>query len=239
MIQQARWWTSVPRGLWASKPGQTSREDTESESDGCSLLLPLKLLQVELELLALEHVPVEAAGLAWARRDACKKTAGGELVGHLLVEGAGLAALGELSLQVSASLSAFTSFIRFFKLLLVELNVVLLEVPLSEGGGIDVDNGVLDEGLGANELVVGGVVDNINNTRLECDGLGVPGPRAVVGTESSALDVSASSAHKDGLLLTELGHGWDSAHLELSLFLVNWHAASSGPPLLPGVPRNA
>lgn len=31
-------------------------------------------------------------------------------------------------------------------------------VPLSEGGGVDVDNGRLDEGLGSQKLVVGGVV---------------------------------------------------------------------------------
>lgn len=43
-------------------------------------------------------------------------------------------------------------------------------IPLAEGGGIDLDDGALDEGLGADELVVGGVVDDINNTDLLGDG---------------------------------------------------------------------
>jgi len=32
-------------------------------------------------------------------------------------------------------------------------------IPLPEGGGIDLDDGALDEGVGSDELVVGGVVD--------------------------------------------------------------------------------
>jgi hypothetical protein len=32
-------------------------------------------------------------------------------------------------------------------------------VPLPEGSGIDFDNGALDQGLGSEQLVVGGVVD--------------------------------------------------------------------------------
>ena len=56
--------------------------------------------------------------------------------------------------------------------------------------------------------------------------------------ESSGLHVSASSSNEDNSLGPDFGHGWDSAHFELSLFLVNWHAATSGSPLVPGVPRN-
>ena len=205
----------------------------------CSLLLSLHLLHVELELSALKDVSVETSALSWSGRDASQETSGSELIGDLLVDLAGLASAGELGLDMTASLGRLTSFIRFFKLLLVELDVVLLEVPLSEWSGVDVDNGVLDEGLRTDKLIAGSVVDDINDTRLEGDGLRSPSPRTVVVAQSSSLDVSASAAHQDGLLLTELGHGWDSAHLELSLFLVNWHAASSGPPLLPGVPRNA
>lgn len=204
----------------------------------CSSLLFLELLEVELELFALKNVSVEATALAWAGGDASKETSRGELVGNLLIDGAGLLSASKSGCNVFGSLNAFTSFIRFFKLLLVELHVVLLEVPLSEWGGINVHNGVLNEDLHANELVVGGVVNNINHTGLKSNSLRSPGPGAVIIAQGSLLHVSASATDEDDLLGTELGHSWDSAHLELSLFLVDWHTATSGSPLLPGVPRN-
>lgn len=36
-------------------------------------------------------------------------------------------------------------------------------VPLTEGGGVDLDDGTLDEGLGSEQLVVGGVVNLIDH----------------------------------------------------------------------------
>jgi heptaprenylglyceryl phosphate synthase len=39
-------------------------------------------------------------------------------------------------------------------------------VPGSEGGGINLDDAVLHKGLGADQLVVGGVVYDIKNTGL-------------------------------------------------------------------------
>ena len=49
---------------------------------------------------------------------------------------------------------------------------------------------------------------------------------------------TTATNERDFLVGTQLGHRWYSAHLEMSLFLVNWHAATSGPSLVPGVPRN-
>jgi hypothetical protein len=45
------------------------------------------------------------------------------------------------------------------------LCVVRLE-PLTEWDGIDGDDGTLDESLGADQLVVGGVVDRVNDAGL-------------------------------------------------------------------------
>ena len=61
----------------------------------------------------------------------------------------------------------------------------------------------------------------------------------MVVLKSSSLHVSSTSFEEDHSLASDFGHGWDSAHFVLSLFLVNWHAAASGSPLVPGVPRNA
>ena len=52
--------------------------------------------------------------------------------------------------------------------------------PLTEGGSIDDDDGVLDEGLGPDQLVVAGVVDHVNDPGLPGGGLGGPGEVARV-----------------------------------------------------------
>ena len=52
--------------------------------------------------------------------------------------------------------------------------------PLTEGGSIDDDDGVLDEGLGPDQLVVASVVDNVDDPGLAGSGLGGPGEVASV-----------------------------------------------------------
>ena len=46
--------------------------------------------------------------------------------------------------------------------------------PLTERRGIDRDDGVLDERLGSDQLVVASVVDGIDDTRLTSDSLRPP-----------------------------------------------------------------
>ncbi len=202
-----------------------------------SLLLSLQLFKVELKLLAFEDVSIDAATLSWAGRDSGVDATRVELISDLLINDPVLLALLQLALDGAALLGAFTCFIRFFNLLLVQLNVVLLEVPLSEGVGVDQNNGVLHESLGTHELVVGSVVDGVEHTSLGRHGLGAPGEVTRVVSESTALDVATTASHVDDLLGAELGHSGHSSHLELSLLLVDWHAATRGPPLVPGIPR--
>ena len=52
-------------------------------------------------------------------------------------------------------------------------------VYLSEWSAIDGDDGALDEGLGSDQLVVRGVVDNVDDSALSGDGLGSPGERSL------------------------------------------------------------
>ena len=58
--------------------------------------------------------------------------------------------------------------------------LIVEPLPLSEGGGVDHDNGVLDEGLGPDQLVVASVVDNVDDPGLAGSGLGGPGKVASV-----------------------------------------------------------
>ena len=144
----------------------------------------------------------------------------------------------QLSLGVTGSLLVGTSFIRFFKFLFIELHVVFLEIPLSEWGGIDLHNGILHEGLRTDKLVVCGIVDGVDNTRFARDCLGSPGEVTVIILEGSLLIIGTASLDKDDSLGSDFGHAWNSTHLVFSLFLVNWHAATCGSPLVPGIPRN-
>jgi len=203
-----------------------------------SLLLLLELFEVELKFSALNDVTINAAGLAWAGGDASENASGVELVSKLRVNLAILLTSLKSALDGVASLHAFTSLIRFFKFLLVELNIVLLEVPLSEGSGIDGNDGVLDEGLSSDKLVVGSVVDGVENTGLGSHGLRAPGEVARVVSQGTTLDVSTTATHVDALLGAELGHSWHSSHFELSLFLVDRHTATRSSSLMSRVPRN-
>ena len=163
---------------------------------------------------------------------------GVELVSESLIDLALFLSVGELSLDVTASLGLSAGFIRFFNLLLVEFNVVVLQVPESEGVSINAHNSVLDESLGSDELVVGSVVNDIQNSSLARDSLRSPGEGTVSNAQGSVLHVSTTGTDVLDLSGTELGHSGHSSHLELSLFLVNRHAATSGSPLMSGVPRN-
>ena len=50
----------------------------------------------------------------------------------------------------------------------------MIKVYLTEWGGIDGDDGTLDEGLGTDQFVVGGVVDDVDDADLAGGGLGSP-----------------------------------------------------------------
>jgi len=119
----------------------------------------MDLALVESELLTLKDVAIGAAGLARAGRDDGVETTGLEL---LLKSGVDLAGLGEaLSLLLLDGLGLL-DFLNGLALLLLAsaaegLAVVSL-VPLTERSGIDLDNGGLGQGVGTDELVVGGVV---------------------------------------------------------------------------------
>lgn len=67
-------------------------------------------------------------------------------------------------------------------------------VPLSERSGIDLDHGGAGEGVGADEFVVGGVVDDTDHTGLLGDALRSPGEVAGLETESTELAVAAAGA---------------------------------------------
>ena len=197
------------------------------------MLLLVHLLDVELEFLALKNVAVASARLAGTRADASQNSTTLELVGNLLVDDAVLLGAGKLGLDVSRLLGGSSQLVGLLNLLGVELDVVLTEIPESERIGVDLNNGVLDEGLGTDKLVVGGVVDNIKNLGLSSDGLRAPGEIAGINSQSSVFIVGTSTTDWANTLGSlELGHGGLSTHLELSLLLMDRHSTGGGSPLV-------
>ena len=110
----------------------------------------------------------------------------------------------------------------------VEVDVVLVDVPLGEGGCVNLDDAVPHQGVGSHQLVVGGVVDDVEDSGLARDGFGCPVEVAVLEAEGSELEVSSSDSDSadTGGVGNQLGVGDGSCLLERSLLLVDWHPAA-------------
>ena len=120
-------------------------------------LTDLELLVVEVEFLALEDVTVGSAALTRSGSKDGEETTGLELLLEDRVDFGVLLALVEDSLDVVGLGLLGGGLVGVLGASVDGLGVVSL-VPLTERGSVDVDNGRLDEGLGSEKLVVGGVV---------------------------------------------------------------------------------
>lgn len=96
------------------------------------------------------------------------------------------------------------------------LTVVGLE-PLLEWSGVDLNNSRLGQSVSSDQLVVGWVVDDRSNSGLSSDTF--TGPREVTGLNSQSSELLVATSGSDGVdsLGTDLGVGWLSTQLKLSL----------------------
>jgi hypothetical protein len=119
--------------------------------------------------------------------------------------------------------------------------VVSLEV-LSEWGTIDEDDSIFDDGLGSDELIIGGVVENIKNLGLSGAVLWLPGEVTVIESEGSEFVVTTSNSDSsNGLLVSvvgKLGVGRWPSTLEESLLLVDGHSTTRQSSLMSWISRN-
>lgn len=192
-------------------------------------LLVVELALVESELLTLEDVSVAAAGLAGpAGNDGVQATSlelllesgidlavGGKAGGLLLLDG--LALLDDLFLLAGLLLASTAD----------GLAVVGL-VPLTEGGGVDLDDGGLGQGVGADQLVVGGVVGDDDDTGLAGAALGGPGEVTRVETQGTVLVVAAAGADGVDALGADTGLGRLATKLESALLPVEGTLGTGG-----------
>ena len=159
----------------------------------------LNLLEVEFEFLAFEDVTVAATRLTGARSNDGVETTSGELVINSGLDlGEGLAA-GLLLQDTVGTLFGFSSSIG--GALLTQNFTVVRFVPLTEGSSIDLNNGVLDEGLGTDKLVVGGIVDNVNDTGLAGNGFTSPAEGTGIQPESTEFGVTSTDTDSVNTLL--------------------------------------
>ncbi len=188
---------------------------------------------VKGKFLALQDVSVASSSLSRSGGDLGEDTSRGKLGIESRVQGA----IGLSSLQLLGNLGGnrreVNGLAGFGGSRLFESNfdAVVCLVPGLEGVGINHDNASLDESLGTDQFVVGGVVHDIQDTDLAGADLGTPGKVSTVEGEGSELGVSSSSSDLVDASLTNLGHGSGSTHEELSL-LAELGSASSGLPAL-------
>ena len=130
------------------------------------LLLLVDLLVVEGELLILKNVTISTTALARARANTSHDLSRSELVNDLLLIDDGLLSLLELGNHRLALTFNLGEIIKNDFTLVDDLASVVLFEPGLEGRGIDGDNAALDNGVGTDKFVVGGVVDNVEDNEV-------------------------------------------------------------------------
>jgi hypothetical protein len=149
---------------------------TEAPKNPQSHPLFLECTLVESKLLALQDVSIDTTALARPGCDDGEQTTSLELLLDGVVDLSGC--LDTLSLLLLDALGLLLLLLFLGTGLggpaTAELGAVVGLVPLSEGSGINLDDSGLGEGVGTDELVVGGVVDDTNHTGLLGNAFGAP-----------------------------------------------------------------
>lgn len=97
-----------------------------------------------------------------------------------------------------------------------DLTVVSLE-PLLEWSGVNLNNSRLGQSVSSDQLVVRRVVDDRSNSGLSSDTFTTPREVTGLNSQGSELLVTTSGSDSVDSLGTNLGVGWLSAQLKLSL----------------------
>jgi hypothetical protein len=92
-------------------------------------------------------------------------------------------------------------------LLQAALDSIVSIIPSLEGMGVYENNSPLDQSLGTDQFVVGGIVGNIQDTDLSRADLGTPGEVSRIQSQGAVLEVSSSSTDAVDASLTDTGVG--------------------------------
>merc|ERR1719356_1798304 len=198
--------------------------------------LGLDLPQVELELLALQNISVRPSALSGTGGDSGQHTTSHELISQSLLDLGVPLSLLVLLLGLLGPLlvkDGLLGVCQLGALLTSQGKSVVGLIPLSEGSSINNNNGVLDQGLGSDQLMVGSIVDHVDDPGLAGDCLAAPGEVTLVQSESAILLVSSTDTESVDPLWSQLGHGSWAGQLELPLLADGSPLASSGATLMP------
>jgi len=108
-----------------------------------------------------------------------------------------------------------------------------LSVVLSEWIAVQSDDGSFDEGLGSDQFVGGGVVNNIHDPGGSGDTFGSPTEVTVVESKSSEFHVSSHGSDGVNSLWGDLGVSSWSSEFELPLLVHLWFSATGLPSFVP------
>lgn len=182
----------------------------------------MELTLVESELLTLEDVTVAATGLTGTAGDDSVQTTGLELLLNsglnlsLGREASSLLLLDSLALLDLLNLLTLLGGLSLLTSTAKTLAVVSL-VPLTERSSVDLDDGALGQGVGADKFVVGRVVGDSDDTGLAGAALGGPGEVARVETQGTVLVVTATGADGVNALRADTGVGTLATGFESAL----------------------
>jgi hypothetical protein len=174
---------------------------------------------VESQLITLQDVSVHAAALAGAGRHNSVQTTGLELTLNSRLDLALLSKASSLLLHNAVGLLLLGGLGLLLATTADGLAVVSL-VPLTERSSIDLNDGRLGQGVGADELVVGGVVGNNDDTGLAGDTLRTPREVAGFETKGTELLVTTTGADQVDSLGSDTGVGGLATLLERPLLAV-------------------
>jgi hypothetical protein len=173
---------------------------------------------VECQLLTLQDVSVAASALARSRGDDGVQATGLELP---LQRGLDLALGGEagglLLLHALALLLRLGVLVALLLASAAQRLTIVGLVPLAEGSGVDLHDGRLGQGVGADKLVVRGMVGHDDDAHLAGDALRCPREVAGLQAKGAELAVAAASAHEMDSLAPDTGVGLLSAGFESAL----------------------
>ena len=171
---------------------------------------------VERQLLALQDVAIDATALAG--------TAGNHSIQPRRLElplerGLDLAPRRKALALLGLHTLALLHLLRGLGALLLlppaaQVLAVVGLVPLTERRGVDLHDGALGEGVGTDELVVGGVEGDADDADLAGDALAAPGEVAGVEAQATELAVAAAGADEVDALGADAGVGGLAALLE-------------------------
>jgi len=159
------------------------------------------------------------------------------LLGKGRIEDTGLVAGSKSVLDALALLSLLLGF-AFLDLLLADLDTVVLLVPLSERSSVNLNDAVLHQSVGSDQLVVGGIVQYSQDTGLGGSSLSGPVEVTSLETKSAVFDVSTTATDRVDTLGSKLGQGGRATHLKLSLLADSDTLSTGSSALMDGVTRS-